>query len=141
MLTIDNARLRDYGLTVLRIGIGVIFLAHGYLKFFKMGIGGTTSFMAHVGVPAPALAAWFAACAETFGGIAFVLGIFTLPFGLALALDMAGAILFAKRGGGLFGPKGFELELSLLVASVALAFSGPGALALRDVLGGRRRAQ
>jgi putative oxidoreductase len=97
--------------------------------------------MAHVGVPAPALAAWFAALAETLGGVAFILGIFTPAFGLALALDMAGAILFAKRGGGLFAPKGFELELSLLVASVALAFSGPGALALRDVLGGRRRAQ
>jgi putative oxidoreductase len=140
MLTGDNARLRDYGLTVLRIGIGVIFLAHGYMKFFKMGIGGTTSFMSGLGVPAPALAAWFAALAETLGGVAFILGIFTPVFGLALALDMAGAILFAKKG-GFFAPKGFELELSLLVASVALAFSGPGALALRDALSGRRHAQ
>ncbi len=141
MLTTDNARLRDYGLTVLRIGIGVIFLAHGYLKFFKMGMGGTTSFMAHVGVPAPALAAWFSALAETLGGAAFILGIFTPVFGLALALDMAGAILFAKKGGGLFAPKGFELELSLLLASVAIALNGPGALSLRDALRGRRAPQ
>ena len=138
MLGSYGGRFRDCGLTLLRIGVGIIFFAHGYLKFFKMGIGGTTSFMTHVGVPLPELVAWFSALAETLGGIAFVLGIFTLPFGLALAVDMAGAIFFAKRGGGLFAPKGFELELSLLVASVAIALSGPGALSLRDILGRRK---
>lgn len=139
MRTMDGTRYRDYGLTVLRIGIGIIFFAHGYLKFFKMGMGGTAGFMGHLGIPAPQIVAWFAALAEMFGGIAFILGIFTLPFAIALVVDMCGAIYFAKRGGGLFAPKGFELELSLLVAALAIALSGPGALSLRELLARRKK--
>ena len=137
MMTLDNnsSRLRDYGLLVLRVVVGIVFCAHGYLKFFKMGIGGTTHFFTSVGVPLPTLAAWFAATAEMVGGAALILGILTLPFGLALTLDMMGAIFFAKRGGGLFAPKGFELELTLLAASLAIALSGPGAFSLRHALG------
>jgi putative oxidoreductase len=138
MPTTDGTRYRDYGLTVLRIGIGIIFFAHGYLKLFKMGIGGTSGFMGHLGIPSPAIVAWFSALAETVGGIAFISGIFTLPFGIALVIDMAGAIYYAKRGGGLFAPKGFELELSLLLAAAAIALSGPGALSLQNILRRRR---
>jgi putative oxidoreductase len=138
MLDSDSTRLRNYGLLVLRVVIGVIFFAHGYMKFFKMGIGGTTGFFASVGVPAPTLAAWFETFVEMIGGIAFILGIFTLPFGLALTLGMSGAIMFAKRGGGLVGPKGFELELALLAAALAIALTGPGALSLRNALRRRR---
>jgi putative oxidoreductase len=130
----DNARLRDYGLTVLRIVFGVIIIGHGYLKFFKMGIGGTTGFMGSIGVPLPAVAAWFTALAETVGGVALILGIFTLPFGLALALDLAGAIWFAKRGSGLISPNGYELELSLLAVSLAIALAGPGSPSLHAML-------
>ncbi|MEP6905136.1 MAG: DoxX family protein [Gemmatimonadales bacterium] len=138
MQTSVSSRYRDYGLTILRIGIGIIFFAHGYLKFFKMGIGGTAGFMGQLGVPAPTIVAWFAALAEMLGGIAFILGIFTLPFAIALMVDMCGAIYFAKRGGGLFAPKGFELELSLLLAALVIALSGPGALSLGELLGRRR---
>ena len=138
MLTSSSGRFRDCGLTVLRVGIGIIFFAHGYLKLFKMGIGGTAGFMGHLGIPAPTVVAWFSALAETLGGLAFILGIFTLPFALALVVDMAGAIYYAKRGGGLFAPKGYELELSLLLASVAIALGGPGAHSLRELLGRRR---
>lgn len=138
MPSTDSRGYRDYGLTVLRVGIGIIFFGHGYLKYFKMGIGGTAGFMGHLGIPAPTLVAWFTALAEMLGGIAFILGIFTFPFAIALVVDMCGAIYYAKRGGGLFAPKGFELEFSLLLASIAIALSGPGALSLRELLGRRR---
>ena len=139
MPTTEGTRYSDYGLTLLRVGIGIIFFAHGYMKFFKMGIGGTAGFMGHLGIPAAPFVAWFSASAEMVGGIAFILGILTLPFGIALVIDMAGAIYFAKRGGGLVGPKGFELELSLLLASIAIALGGPGAFSLREILGRRPR--
>ena len=137
----NSPRRSDYGLLVLRVVIGVIFIAHGYLKFFKMGMGGTIGFMTQIGVPAPTLIAWFVTFAELIGGIALILGIFTLPVGLALAVDVGGAIWYAKRGGGLLAPKGFELELTLLAAALAIALAGPGALSLRNALRRKRPGQ
>ena len=50
--------LQPYGLTILRVVIGIVFFAHGYLKFFKMGIGGTIGFFTHLGIPLPTVMAW-----------------------------------------------------------------------------------
>ena len=130
----SSGRGYPYGLLVLRVVAGVIFIAHGYLKAFKMGMGGTVGMMTHFDVPAANLAAWFSVLAELVGGTALILGVFTLPFGIALTIDMLGAIWFAKRGGGLFAPKGFELELLLFASALCLALSGPGPISLRRAL-------
>jgi putative oxidoreductase len=127
----SNSRGYAYGLLVLRVVAGVIFIAHGYLKAFKMGMGGTIGFMTHLGIPVTPVAAYFSVLAELVGGSALILGVFTLPFGIALAIDMLGAIWFAKRGGGLFAPKGFELELLLLASALCVALTGPGPISLR----------
>lgn len=134
MLNSDSAKLRSYGLLALRLGIGAVLIAHGYAKFFKMGLGGVAGFMGHLGVPLPMVAALWAATAEFVGGIAMILGIFTLPFGLMAAVDLAGAIFFAKRHSPIMGPNSYELELCLLVGSLAVALAGPGALALGSLL-------
>ncbi len=139
MLTAGDGRYRDYGITLFRVILGVVFFMHGHLKFFGMGITGTTGFFTMLGVPLPGLMAWIIPILEMLGGLSLILGIFT-PIGLALAADMTGAILFAKRGGGFFAPKGFELELTLLVGSLAIVLTGPGAFALRNVIKGRRAA-
>jgi putative oxidoreductase len=129
----DNPRLREIGIALLRIILGVVFFAHGYLKFFRMGIDGTTGFFTSLGIPAPELAAWFVTFLEMIGGIALILGIFTPVLGVLFAIEMAVVILTAKRGQGFFVPKGYEFELTLLVASAALALTGPGAFSLRNV--------
>lgn len=74
------------------------------------------------------VAAWFSILVEIAGGAALILGLLTLPIGIALAIDMAGAIFFAKRGDGIVGPGGAELELLFLAASLALV--GPGKIAV-----------
>lgn len=129
----DNPRLRETGIALVRIILGVVFFAHGYLKFFRMGIDGVVGFFTSLGIPAPQLAAWFVTWLEMIGGIALILGIFTPVLGVLFAIEMAVVIFTAKRGGGFFAPKGYELELTLLVASVALALAGPGAFSLRNV--------
>lgn len=133
----DNPRLRETGIALVRIILGVVFFAHGYLKFFKMGIDGTVGFFTSVGIPVPELAAWFVTALEMIGGIALILGIFTPVLGVLFAIEMAGVLLTAKRGQGFFAPKGYEFELTLLVASAAIALTGPGALSLKNVF--RRR--
>ena len=131
--------LQPYGLTILRVVIGIVFFAHGYLKFFKMGIGGTIGFFTHLGIPLPTVMAWLVCIAEILGGLALILGIFTPFVGAALAIDMLGAIYFAKGvSSGLLAPKGYELELTLFAAAVAVALTGPGALALGNLIGRRR---
>ena len=130
----NDGKWRDIGLLILRVIVGIVFIAHGYMKY-KMGIAGTTGFMTNLGVPLPSVAAPFSIAAEMGGGIALILGILTLPVGLALTLDMIGAITFAKHWAELVGPKGYELEILLLAASLALALTGPGRFSLAASLG------
>ena len=137
----DSARLRGFGLLVLRIVVGVTFFAHGWLKFHGMGMPGTTGFFTSLGIPNAALMAWVVVLVEMLGGIALILGIFTLPAGLLLTVDMIGVLLTAKRGASLIGPKSYELELNLLAAAFALALAGPGIFSLSQLLRGKQSSQ
>ena len=137
----DSARLRGFGLLVLRIVVGVTFFAHGWLKFHGMGMPGTTGFFTSLGIPNAALMAWVVVLVEMLGGIALILGIFTLPAGLLLTVDMIGVLLTAKRGASLIGPKSYELELNLLAAAFALALAGPGMFSLSQLLRGNQSSQ
>jgi len=135
----NDPKLRETGIALLRISLGIVFFAHGYLKFFKMGMDGVVGFFTSLGIPAPTVAAWGVTLLEMVGGIALILGIFTPVLGVLFAIEMAGAIFFAKRGQGFYAPKGYELELTLLVASLALSLSGPGAFAMANLIGRNRR--
>lgn len=139
LLAGNDPRARECGLALLRIILGVVFFAHGYIKFFKMGMDGVVGFFTSLGIPSPAVAAWCVTMLEMVGGLALILGIFTPVLGVLFAIEMAGVIFFAKRGQGFFGPKGYEFELTLLFASLAVALAGPGAAALQNVF--RRRAR
>lgn len=129
-------RIRDLAALIGRIGLGVIFVMHGYQKLAQGGIGGTSADFTQMGVPAPTLAAWYAAVVELVGGAALVIG-FALPVaGVLLALDMAGALVFVHLSNGFFitsNSYGYEFVLALIVASLAIGFNG-GAFALDRVL-------
>jgi putative oxidoreductase len=132
------ARSRDYGITILRVIVGVFFFAHGYAKW-GMGVDGVAGFFGHLGIPAPGVMAALVTTLELGGSIALIIGLFTQPLALAFVADMVGAITFAKKTLTIMAPKGIELELLLLTACVALIILGPGALAVDDLLPWRRR--
>ena len=127
----------DLGLTILRIVTGVIFAAHGYQKFFTMGIPGVTGFFTQVGAPMPHVSAIVVASVELFGGLALILGLFTRLVAIPLAIDMLMAIVLVHFKNGLTGPTGMELVLVLMSSAIALAVAGPGALAADAIFGGR----
>lgn len=132
-------RARPIALLLARIAVGVIFLVHGYQKFADMGIAGTTKFFESAGIPLAGVAAPAVAVLEVAGGIALILGAALPIAGTLLALDMIGAIVFVHGSSGFgAGEGGYEFVLALAAASLAVGFTGGGALALDTLLGRRR---
>jgi len=127
----------DLGLTFLRIVTGLVFAAHGYQKFFTMGIPGVTGFFTQVGAPMPHVSAILVASIELFGGIALILGLLTRLVAIPLAIDMLMAIVLVHSKNGLTGPTGMEFVLMLLASAVALGVAGPGPLAIDTIFSGR----
>ena len=116
-----------------RVAVGIVLIMHGWQKFFEYGIGGTTASFAQMGVPLPGVSAVFAATVELFGGAALILGIGLPVVGLLIAIDMAGAFVFAKLGAPLIAPSGGQLELVLLVGGLLAGFAG-GAYSVDRIL-------
>ncbi|HEV7909065.1 MAG TPA: DoxX family protein [Pseudonocardiaceae bacterium] len=130
-------RVQDVALLIARVGIGAIFIAHGWQKFGQFGMSGTAASFHKMGVPAPTLSAWIASTVELAGGALLVIGLALPVVGVLLALDMLGALLIVHLPNGLIGPGGYELVLALGVASLALGFNG-GAFAVDRLLFERR---
>src|SRR4029078_1893175 len=125
----DDARAGRHtqiALTLLRVVVGVVFLMHGYQKWFMMGIPGVTGFFTSLGAPVPVISAYVVATLELAGGIALILGLFTRIFAIPLMLDLAGAIILFHAKNGFFVPKGVEFVLTLLTATLVLALAGGG---------------
>lgn len=134
------ARQPAWGLLPVRIVVGIVFIAHGWLKLSSFGIGGTTKFMGGLGIPVPNIVAVCVITLELVGGLALILGGATRVFAALLACDMVGAIYFAKRHAGLYGPNGWELELTLCAACLTLALVGAGGASIDAAWRGRRAA-
>jgi putative oxidoreductase len=123
--------LQSYGLTVLRVVVGVVFLVHGYQKLFTFGIHGVAGMFGHMGIPLPAFFAVVVTLVEFVGGLLLIVGVATRVAAAFIAVDMLGAILFVHAKHGFFSPGGVEFPLTLLSAAVCLTLAGGGALSLK----------
>lgn len=127
---LDQSARAAYGIALLRIALGVMFLAHGLLKVLVFTLPGTAAFFASVGFPA--FAAYLVVPAEVLAGIALILGFHTRLVALATIPLLLGALSVHVGNGWLFSaPKGgWEYPLYLVVLSVAQSLLGSGALSL-----------
>jgi putative oxidoreductase len=127
---IDN-RTAPYAALVLRVTLGVMYIAHSLvLKYFMYTLPGTAQFFASIGLP-PA-AAYLTFWAELVGGILLVAGIGTRWVALGLTPILAGATWVHADNGWVFSAAngGWEYPVFLIAASVVLALLGDGRYAL-----------
>ena len=123
----------------LRVGAGVIFMAHGAQKLFGWfggyGLEGTGGWMESIGLAPGYLMALMAGSAEFFGGLLLVLGLLVRPSAAVLAITMLVAIFAVHFENGLFmANNGYEFGLSLLVISAALAIRGAGSFSVDRII-------
>lgn len=124
--------LQGYGIALLRIALGIVFIAHSaFLKVFIFTMPGTASFFEDLGLPG-----WFAYVvlfAETVGGVLLVLGVHARWAALAL-LPIALGATWAHWGNGwmfAYADGGWEYPACLAVLCTAQFLLGDGAFALR----------
>jgi putative oxidoreductase len=132
--------VRGWGLSVIRVVVGIVFLVHGLQKLLVVGFGGVAEFLGSLGVPAPGLFAVIVTLVEALGGLALIVGLLTRLAAILLAVDMLVAILAVHLPNGFFASDfGYEFPLVLLAACVALTVAGAGEAGLDGVLARRTR--
>ena len=130
------ATSNDYSLTILRIAVGAIMLAHGLQKVFGWfgghGIPGTvSSFQQYFGFP-PFVTA-LVILAESLGAFALMLGFLSRITAASIGLVMVGAIYFVTGRWGFYmnwyseeRGEGFEFHLLVLATVLVLVLKGGG---------------
>ena len=129
--------LRDAAILLARVGIGVVFVAHGWQKFFTLGLARVGEQFAGYGIPQPEVTAAIVAGVELVAGAALVTGLLTPLAGIILGVDMAGALYFVHATHGPFiTQNGWELVVALGVGALLIAAVGAGRFSIDRVLGG-----
>jgi putative oxidoreductase len=129
-----------YGLTIVRILVGIIFVAHGGQKLFGLfggyGLAGTAQYMESLGLTPGYVMASLAGGAEFFGGVALIIGLLARPAAVVLIVMTLVAIFSVHIHNGLFmANNGFEFALALLGALIAVLIEGPGKLSMDRAIG------
>jgi putative oxidoreductase len=122
----DRPNMKSFGISIIRIHLGIILLAHGWLKVSVFTVDGTIDYFASIGLPA--IIAYLVIFGELVGGSALILGIQTrLASSLAVPIVFGAAVMNGGNGwlhsasGG-----GWEYAASLTVIAVAVAIMGSG---------------
>jgi putative oxidoreductase len=127
-----NSSTAPYAALLLRVSLGVMFLAHVGLKLFVFSVPGFVGYFASLGLPA--VLAYAVIALELLGGFALILGVYAPLVALPLALEMLGTIalvhgangwLFTNKGGGWEYPGFWAFGL------IALFLLGDGVFALK----------
>lgn len=130
-MDLSHSSSTQLGITVLRVSLGVMWIAHALLKLFVFTLPGTAQFFVTIGFPG--FLAYPVFAAELLGGIALLLGIYARQVALALVPVMVAAAWVHLPNGWLHTSTGggWEYPAFLIAASIALWLLGDGAAAIR----------
>ncbi|SFT72681.1 DoxX family protein [Paraburkholderia aspalathi] len=126
-----DASNRQWGITLLRVSLGVMWIAHAMLKLLVFTLPGTATYFESVGFPGFLAYPTFAM--ELVGGTALILGLYARQFALILTpLMLCAASVHFHNGWVHTSPGGgWEYPIFLAVSQIALWLMGDGALATR----------
>jgi putative oxidoreductase len=135
--TTPTQRQLAFGLLILRIALGAVFIIHGGQKLFQMGPSGTGGMLTQMGVPGAAVIGPLLSFVEPLAGVGVLLGLLTRLAGLAIACDMLGAILTFHIHHGFFVHMGIEFVMMNCASGLALAALGAGAFSIDHAIAQR----
>ena len=127
-------RTAPYGALLLRVALGVMFIAHSlYLKLVVFTLPGTVRFYESLGLPG--IGAHATIAVEAIGGAMLILGVKTRWAAAALVPVVVGATWVHWKNGWLFtnAGGGWEYPAFLVVATAVQALLGDGAYALSRI--------
>ncbi|MBO6561071.1 MAG: DoxX family protein [Nisaea sp.] len=127
-----NTSNADYAALILRVSLGVLFIAHGALKLFVFTPAGTVGFFESLGLPA--IFAYLTILAELGGGAALIAGFATRLVSIATLPILLGAVFMVHGANGWLytNPNGgWEFPAFWAVTLVVQALLGDGAYALK----------
>lgn len=127
-----DTRSAPYAALILRLALGVLFLAHFGLKFFVFTPAGTAKFFVSLGLPGGL--AYLTMAVELIGAIALILGIYTRVVAIVLIPILLGAIFTVHGPAGFFftNPNGgWEFPAFWIIGLIVLALTGDGKYALK----------
>lgn len=137
-----DTRTAPYGLLILRLALGLMWISHGLMKVFIFTVPGFAGFLGKIGLPS-ALALPIIA-AEIIGGLLIASGVYARQVAILLIPIMLGALNYHLPNGWVFSTTGggWEYPAFLVVASLVVALAGEGAYALKPaaLIPGDRRA-
>ena len=129
-----NFDLQRAGSSLLRISLGLMFIAHSViLKYFTFTLPGTAQYFASIGLPASLAYVVFAL--EAVGGVLLVLGIQTRWVAFGLVPVLVGATWAHIGNGWVFSNPngGWEYPVFLIVIAVVVALQAvPAAARVRS---------
>ena len=125
-----TARSTEYAALLLRVSLGVMFLAHGLLKVLVFTPAGTVGYFASLGIPP--LFAWLTMAAEVGGGLLLIFGVQVRWVALLQLPVILGAWVVHAGNGWLFSSAngGWEFPAFWAVSQLVLALLGDGLYAL-----------
>jgi len=130
-MTANSPSAPELGATLLRLTLGVMYLAHAGLKVFTFTMAGTVQFFASIGYPA--WLAYAVVVTEALAGVLLIVGFKARWVALAMVPVLIGAAAVHVPNGWVFNAKGggWEYPVFLIVISLVQALIGDGAYALR----------
>jgi putative oxidoreductase len=123
-----------FGMTLTRVALGIVLLAHGYIvKIITFTIAGTVGYFESIGFPA--IVAYLVSSGKIFDGLALLIGTFTriaawlsIPILLGVTwMHLGNNWIFSAEGGG------WEFPVLLVILAVSVGLGGAGRCAVDNL--------